>query len=69
MLAEERYNRIVGLLKAQKTATIADLCALLGTSESTIRRDLVYLDRQGALIKVHGGRDFQTGQRQRYGVV
>ena len=32
-----------------------ELCEALGTSESTIRRDLTELDRLGKLNKVHGG--------------
>ncbi len=55
MLAEERYRRILGLLNAQKTVMVSELCTLLGTSESTIRRDLATLARQGSLTKVHGG--------------
>ena len=35
--------------------TVQQLCEALHTSESTIRRDLTELDRQGRLTKVHGG--------------
>ena len=55
MLAEERLARIMKLLSQQRTATVQELCEALDASESTIRRDLTELDRQGKLNKVHGG--------------
>ena len=50
MLAEERFALIL-----EHTVTVQQLCEALHTSESTIRRDLTELDRQGRLTKVHGG--------------
>ena len=44
MLAEERFGQILDLLNKQRTATVQELCEALGTSESTIRRDLTELD-------------------------
>ena len=55
MLAEERFGQILNLLSKQRTATVQERCEALGTSESTIRRDLTELDRLGKLNKVHGG--------------
>lgn len=55
MLAEERFDQILALLRTQRTATVQQLCEALGASESTIRRDLNELDRLGKLTKVHGG--------------
>ena len=52
MLAEERFGQILDLLNKQRTATVQELCEALGTSESTIRRDLTELDRLGKLIKI-----------------
>ena len=52
MLAEERFGQILDLLSKQRTATVQELCEALGTSESTIRRDLTELDRLGKLNKV-----------------
>ena len=51
MLAEERFGQILNLLSKQRTATVQELCEALGTSESTIRRDLTELDRLGKLNK------------------
>lgn len=55
MLAQERFERILELLREKQSVTVADLTNWLNTSESTIRRDLTELSRQGLLIKVHGG--------------
>ena len=55
MLAEERFAMILDLLAQKRTATVLELCDALDASESTIRRDLTQLDRQGLLKKVHGG--------------
>ena len=46
---------ILELLQRQETATAQQLAEYLHTSISTIRRDLITLDSQGLLIKVHGG--------------
>ena len=55
MLAEKRFSLILDLLARQRTATVQELCEALNASESTIRRDLNELDKQGKLNKVHGG--------------
>lgn len=55
MLAQERFERILEFLRDRQSVTVADLTNWLNTSESTIRRDLTELSRQGLLIKVHGG--------------
>ena len=55
MLTEERHSIIVETVKKNKSAGLAELCELLNTSESTIRRDLSILDEKGKLVKVRGG--------------
>lgn len=55
MLTEQRYQKIINLVNQQKTVTVLELVNQLGISESTVRRDLVALDRLGKLIRVHGG--------------
>ena len=52
MLAEERFALILDLLTEKRTATVQELCEALNASESTIRRDLTELDRQGRLPRV-----------------
>lgn len=55
MLTQERHNKILELLTKQDTVTVGELSKGLETSESTIRRDLVTLDKMGKVKKVHGG--------------
>ena len=62
MLAEERFALILDILTEKRTATVQELCEALNASESTIRRDLTELDRQGRLNKVHGGATLPNGQ-------
>ena len=55
MLTQERYKAILEILEERDAATVSELAALVGTSESSIRRDLAVLDREGRLRKVYGG--------------
>lgn len=55
MLTEERHSIILNTVNKQKSAGLAELCKLLNTSESTVRRDLSFLDEKGMLTKVRGG--------------
>lgn len=55
MLIEERLSQIVRLVEERNSITVQELTQLLDTSESTIRRDLTLLHKQGKLKKVHGG--------------
>ena len=55
MLTQERYKVILEILEEKDAVTVTELAALVGTSESSIRRDLTVLDREGRLRKVYGG--------------
>lgn len=55
MLTEERHSVILELINRQGSAKLGELCELLNTSESTIRRDLNILAEKRLLTKVHGG--------------
>jgi len=55
VLLRERQNRIVGALRAGGAASVRELAAALDVSESTIRRDLEILDRDGELTRTYGG--------------
>lgn len=55
MLTEERLSRILSLVETKGSVSIADLLEELGTSESTVRRDLDQLDSEGRLTRVRGG--------------
>ncbi len=55
MLTEERFQKILELVETYQTISTQKLMDELGISESTVRRDLVLLDKQGKLIKIRGG--------------
>ncbi len=55
MLTEQRYDVILQLLKEKGSITVTELKDALKVSESTIRRDLMVLDKENKLIKVFGG--------------
>ena len=64
MIAERRYELILDVLHRQRSATVQQLARELGTSESTVRRDLIELDRQGWLSRVHGGAALKRQSRR-----
>ncbi|MYL31414.1 DeoR family transcriptional regulator [Halobacillus halophilus] len=55
MLTHERHERIIETVKNNQTASIKKLVEVTQASESTIRRDLDELEKQGHLRRVHGG--------------
>lgn len=55
MLTEKRQEEIVRLVQDRESVTVAELKEILQASESTIRRDIVSLDKEGRLTKVFGG--------------
>ena len=55
MLTEERHKLILEELNKNSVVYVNELVKMLDTSESTIRRDLNYLNSKGKLKKVHGG--------------
>lgn len=55
MFAKERYQQIIRLLQANGAVTVSDLTERFDVSIETIRRDLLQLERQNLLQRVHGG--------------
>lgn len=55
MLPEARRRLLLNRIAQQGFATLEDLVAHVGASESTIRRDLEALDLAGAIKRTHGG--------------
>lgn len=55
MLTEERHEKIMRLVNTSGAVSVQDLVSFLNISESTVRRDLLTLDREGRLRRVHGG--------------
>jgi DeoR/GlpR family transcriptional regulator of sugar metabolism len=55
MLANQRRDKILELLKEDGSAKVVDLARLFKVTEVTIRQDLDKLERDGLVIKEHGG--------------
>jgi len=55
MLVEERRNRLLELVRLRRFASLPELAGELEVSESTVRRDVDYLEEQGAARRIHGG--------------
>jgi len=55
MLAAKRRQIIAKLIRQQTSVQVSDLCARLGASPSTIRRDLEHLEQQKVLERTYGG--------------
>lgn len=55
MLTKQRHELILKLLEENGSVTVTEIKELLDTSESTARRDITALDREGKLVKVFGG--------------
>ena len=55
MLTQQRHEIILELLREKGSITVTEVKDLLDTSESTVRRDITALDKEGKLEKVFGG--------------
>lgn len=55
MLAVERRKKIAELINEKKSVLVTELSRLLEVTEETIRRDLERLEKQGILVRTHGG--------------
>ncbi|BCL24170.1 DeoR family transcriptional regulator [Streptomyces tuirus] len=63
VLAERRHQLILRALRAGGPAAVTDLSGQLGVSPATIRRDLVKLEEDGLLTRVHGGAVVEEGDQ------
>lgn len=55
MRTDERQQALVDRVLDAGSASVAELVALVGASEATVRRDLAELDERGVVRRVHGG--------------
>lgn len=55
MLAIERRQYILTLLQSTKAVSVSELSKAISVTEETIRRDLEKLEKEGAIVRVHGG--------------
>jgi DeoR/GlpR family transcriptional regulator of sugar metabolism len=60
VVVDERRNRLLELVRLRGFASLPELAEELGVSESTVRRDLDYLEETGSAKRTHGG-VFYTG--------
>ncbi len=60
MLVDDRRSRLLELVRLRGFAALPDLANELQVSESTVRRDLDYLEETGSAKRTHGG-VFYTG--------
>ncbi len=63
-LARQRHIHILSRLALAGTVQVAALARDLGVSEMTIRRDLLDLESEGRLTRIHGGA-IDTGKNRR----
>lgn len=54
-LPTNRQSRLLEHLRSNAYLDTQDICALLGVSEATVRRDLAELEGRGLLRRTHGG--------------
>ena len=55
MVVEQRRNRLLELVRKHGFASLPELASELEVSESTVRRDLDYLEKVGSTKRTHGG--------------
>ena len=55
MLSEERKAIILKKINEEKSVTVKKLKETLDFSESTIRRTITELDKEGLIVRVYGG--------------
>ncbi|MBU3260928.1 DeoR/GlpR family DNA-binding transcription regulator [Roseovarius sp. PS-C2] len=55
MWSKERHRRILAMLETNQQISAGDLAQVLGVSRETVRRDLVDLESDGTIDRVHGG--------------
>lgn len=55
LITAERRNRIAELIIANGSIKVSELAKTFLVSTETIRKDLIYLDKQGIIKKSHGG--------------
>jgi len=55
LLVAERRQELVNTVRTRGRIEVAEAAAQLGTSTETIRKDLIALESQGLLRRVHGG--------------
>jgi DeoR family transcriptional regulator, carbon catabolite repression regulator len=58
MILNDRQSKILEILKKEKSISTHELMKRLFVSESTLRRDLTFLSKQGIIYRTHGSAIF-----------
>lgn len=64
MYQEERMQLILEYLAQNKKINVEEICTLFDVSRETARRDIVNLEKQGSIIRTHGGALFRTPNQE-----
>lgn len=64
LLPQQRRRQILALLQEGRAARVNDLARRLGVTSETVRRDLRRLDREGLLVRTHGGAVTRDDERR-----
>ncbi|MDD6807120.1 MAG: DeoR/GlpR family DNA-binding transcription regulator [Oscillospiraceae bacterium] len=62
MLNSERREAIVKIVTENGAASVTELTKMLDSSESTIRRDILFLSKAGRIQRTHGGATMSSRQ-------
>jgi len=55
MLQIERQKNILEFIEKKKSTTVSEIAKAVYTSEASVRRDIVKLEKEGYIIRVYGG--------------
>lgn len=55
MIVYERQQKILEFLKENNTSTVKQLSKIVWSSESSVRRDIKYLEQKGLVCSIYGG--------------
>lgn len=64
-LLEERRNKILQIIRQNQSVQARDMSKLFGVSTETIRKDLIYLEKQGMIRKNYGGAILESAATER----
>jgi DeoR/GlpR family transcriptional regulator of sugar metabolism len=64
MLVAERYKKILEVVNQRGSVRVSELSEMFNVTEETIRRDLGNLEKEGKLLRSHGGAISIEGQKE-----
>src|SRR5690625_2810530 len=64
MFVSERRDKIYELLSKEFRVTVKELVDLLNVSEATLRADLNKMEKEGLLIRTHGGAILNSEEKE-----